>query len=368
MLNIKQQKQYLRITPATDTGLIKAWPVIAPHLKTILDAFFAHVRSYPTLNACFSRIDAQDLRRRMEEHWALSFTRGLDEAYVERVRGFAALHASLGLERDWLVGGYCLLMREMQKVVDARFVWRATPRRDTMAAISKFVFLELDVLLHAYAETASDRDQASQADATSAVLQGFDTKVSAQISTLSAASEELDQTAGSVLAEIGSSQVDAETAKARNGATVETLTRLNDRIGEVTTVVTLIKDIAKQTNLLALNAAIEAARAGDAGRGFSIVADEVQKLSTKTAEATKLISEQIMAIQQDSRSVVGLSNEVNEMAGAIAERLAVIGRVLADQQVSTQSISKGILDIQFDLARLFDSVNESMERAANPKA
>lgn len=227
MPNIRQQKQYLRITPATDAGLVQAWPVIAPHLKTILDASFAHVRSYPKLNACFSRVDAEDLRRRMGEHWALSFTRGLDESYVERVRSFATLHVSLGLERDWLVGGYCLLMREMQKVVDARFVWRATRRRDTMAAISKFVFLELDVLLHAYAEAASNRNQASQADITSAALQGVDTKVSAQISSLSAASEALDQTAASLLADIGSSQRDAGMAKARNGATVDTLTRLN---------------------------------------------------------------------------------------------------------------------------------------------
>lgn len=362
MLNIRQQKKYLRITPARDAGLIAAWPVIEPHMKSILDAFFVHVRSYPTLNSCFSRSDAQELRRWMSEHWALSFTRGLDDAYVDRVRAFATLHAGLGLERDWLVGGYCLLMREMQKVVDARFAWRATRRRDTMAAVSKFVFLELDVLLHAYAEVAAREKMAGQSEVAASVFADFDTKVSARIASLSAASEELDETAGSVLAEIGSSQTDAEMARARNGATVETLSRLNDRIGEVTTVVTLIQDIAKQTNLLALNAAIEAARAGDAGRGFSIVADEVQKLSTKTAEATKLISEQITAIQSDSRSVVDLSKDVNERAGTIAERLSSIARVQGSQQTSTRAIKKGVAELRGNLARLVDGAKAVVTR------
>jgi methyl-accepting chemotaxis protein len=326
-----------------------------------------------------------------------------DSSYVQSVTRIGQAHNRLGLEPRWYIAGYSMivtgLLREIgMKIAQSRFAGSASreKRAALQGAMTRAAMLDIDLAISVYLDAARQQQQT----AVRRLADGFESAIGEIVNTVSSASTELEASAGTLtktaemterlstavasasgeastkvqsvasateeltssINEIGRRVIEsaaiAEEAVQQaelTDADISELSRTAERIGDV---LKLITSIAEQTNLLALNATIEAARAGEAGRGFAVVASEVKALAAQTARATDDIGQHILGIQTATGASVAAIKKIGGTIRRISEIGATIAAAVEQQNAATDEISRNAQEVAGATAKVATSIGE----------
>jgi len=249
---------------------------------------------------------------------------------------------------------------------------------------------------HQVAESARElKRSASEVQASTAAQSSAAAAIAANVEELTVSISHVAERTGDASGLAADSDRQAREGRQTMDRLVTNMNQVNSVVGEaarqissleaqsesISRIVAVIRDIAEQTNLLALNAAIEAARAGEAGRGFAVVADEVRKLSERTAQSTQEIATMVAEVQGSTREAVagierGVSavqasrdeaSQANEIIGklqGIAQDVALIvselDSALREQSMASAEVARRIEEI----AQQAEETNSAMESSA----
>jgi len=309
-------------------------------------------------------------------------------------------------DKDATQGAILRLMNEMGDLADGDLTVRATVSEDITGAIAdsvNYTVEELAVLVRRINDAALRVSSASNAaQTTSNELLAATEVQSTEIRSANAAvlemANSMKKVSSSALESARVANASLEAAQKGSAAVSNSISGMNEirtqiqetskrikRLGEssqeIGEIVELISDITEQTNVLALNAAIQAASAGEAGRGFSVVAEEVQRLAERSGEATKQIAAIVKTIQTDTHDAVAAMEHstqgvvegaklsdaagqaLNEISSVSQDLARLIQAISADTQTQAEIATK-VADSMQDILRITGQTTTSTQQTA----
>lgn len=368
--------------------------VVSRFYQTILDV--DHLQSIVQQNSSVDR-----LRNTLRIHLCEKFNGKMDGAFVSKRIQVAETHVKIGLDPKWYIAAFQNLQDTLVDVVHNQVENKEDLRLITKV-ISKIFNFEQQLVLEAY-EKENLRQREAQYEQVKADLKERIALTGQELAALtqqtSASVEQVIINAGDVnhsaqltssrsietqeLAKTGQQRI--QDLEMRINSIYESTTNmegivmnLTESSSKIRAIVTMVKQIADQTNLLALNAAIEAARAGEHGRGFAVVADEVRKLAEETKQSVDQINQLIVqsssfsqAVVQSIQQVHGLVESGKQESAATRqtfdEIMLSMGRSIDDiQKVETEMkglslVIQEIGEATYKVARSAEELNNSTQ-------
>lgn len=357
--SIKDRLDFINMDEKTRASLRSLQPLMERNLGPALDKFYEHLRPYPQVFNMFGGPSSMNHAKNMQErHWNRILEGQFGQDYFEAVKRIGQRHNIIGLEPQWYIGGYSFIAADLAEniILETLSSPLAANRRHRLAgmmsAFIKALLLDIDLAVSTYLDAMEeDRTNTMQNISSNfeSDIQGIvngllssSESASSNVQTVASAAEELSASIRQISEQVTSAATSARETAGIVEQTSHQVARLDEAANRIGQIVDMIHGIAEQTNLLALNATIEAARAGEAGKGFAVVASEVKNLASKTAEATKEIVAQIETIQMETKQTVRGIDEVVAKITNVQERSTSVASAVEEQQVATSEISRSV--------------------------
>jgi len=351
--DIKTQLNLINLTEE-DLRIVRCiQPVIVEHIDEMVAAFYESVLKVHKLhNIIQTHSTVERLRDTLKVHLIELFSGVIDEAFVSKRLRIAQVHLKIGLEPKWYMGAFQHLFNVFIELLHDKTP-NAEERFQVVRTVSKLLNFEQQLVLEAYEDENLNQKQ-KQYDEIKEMLKG---KISSLTQALAALTEETNASVEELIAsgaEINHS-INLNTTYSRQthelanlgtnkmyelndqitfisnctGRMEQTVQQLYQSSRQISKIISVVENIAKQINMLSINASIEAKRAGDYGRGFSVVASEVQRLAVDTKNTVCRINE---LVAQSNRYALDVNEAINEVTQAMinGKAKAVDTRIVFD--------------------------------------
>jgi methyl-accepting chemotaxis protein len=355
------------IEPADAAKLRALKPDLARRQNDAIAAFYKHILAFPAFRTIIEttcerqRIDVGQLVAHISEvqfaHWQHLFDGTPDEELRNVARKIGTVHETCGLTNDLYVASSTLLLEKLLAIGIEHHLGdsdEASQVKDTLTAIVRMFFLDLSYTISAYDHAAA---RTAFRQASEPLLNAFEDDVARDLESMVGAAGALDTTIRNIVdLNHGNMRRCHETV-----SSIETLTANLDELGQITrhieNFVKVIANVSRKTKLLALNAAIEAARSGEYGRGFKVVAGEVKALANEAEEATREVTAQAGEIRAAIAVALAQVDQSQKLVQAIDRGVATESQAITQQSTVVSGISNDLAAVSQSARRLREKFN-----------